>query len=215
VRAVLADIAETNRTDMPLDIWPRLTNLGDSSFLLPAALLVALFVSRGVEGARRAKHWLLIFGACGLSVLLSKVAYEAWGVSIRSINFRGFSGHTALAAALFPVAGFFVCDGSDRAVRLGGAAVGMALAVLVGISRVVVGAHSASEASGGLVLGLLASGWYLQARWLTIPARPEDSRGTRLMLGMGVVFAYSWLAGRAPTHEWAVILAEGLRSLSH
>ncbi len=52
-------------------MWLFITNFGDSSVMLPCAVLIALWLLAGLS-ARAALLWLLLFGAAGLSVALSE-----------------------------------------------------------------------------------------------------------------------------------------------
>ncbi|HUD33638.1 MAG TPA: phosphatase PAP2 family protein [Variovorax sp.] len=82
-----------------------LTWLGDSGLLLPVAVFVALVLLRVGHGLRRpALTWCVVFGSCGLAVMASKLAFMGWGIGSARFNFTGFSGHTAIGTALWPVA---------------------------------------------------------------------------------------------------------------
>lgn len=90
---------------VPRSAWRTFTWLGDSGLLLPVAVFVALVLLRVGHGLRRpALTWCVVFGLCGLTVMASKVAFMGWGIGSARFNFTGFSGHTAIGTALWPVA---------------------------------------------------------------------------------------------------------------
>lgn len=191
--------------------WSPLTDLGDSSFLVPAALLLAIYVYRSEGGAKGAAHWLLVFGGCGFGVFLSKVAFQGWQLGIPALGFRGFSGHSALAGVFFPVAGFVAMGQGERASRAGLVA-GLVLAVVVGVSRIALGAHSVSEAASGLSLGLLASAAYLRRPLRDQADRTLPAQGRlALMAGLGLLLVGALCDGRAPTTALTVSVAQELR----
>jgi len=136
--------------------WVDVTGLGDSAVLLPCIALVALWL--GLPKATRylAWRWLaLVLVVIGL-VALSKLAFMGWMVSLPSLDFTGVSGHSALAMLVWPALAGLV--GMRRGLRFQalGVLLGVALALAVGWSRVVLHAHSPSEVVLGLLLGALA-----------------------------------------------------------
>ena len=143
--------------------WHTLTWFGDSNLLLPAGavLAAAIFASPGTRPFTW--RWMLAFGFTGAIVLLSKIAFLAWGWGSESLDFTGFSGHTALSACFWPVLAWLAFARSRPGLRR--LAVGMAylLAVFIAISRLMLEAHSASEVILGGIVGSAASGWFLTA----------------------------------------------------
>ena len=90
---------------LPRSAWRTFTWLGDSGLLLPVAVFIALVLLRVGHGLRRpALTWCVVFGLCGLAVMASKLAFMGWGIGSARLNFTGFSGHTAIGTALWPVA---------------------------------------------------------------------------------------------------------------
>ena len=133
-----------------------LTALGDSKWLLPAAgVLAVLLVSQ--RHSRFAISWLGALAVAAFTVLVSKVAFLGFGIGIRDIDFTGFSGHAAMSAAIFPVAGYLLGSHTKPRIRLLLFALGVALAILIALSRVWINAHSVSEIVLGSGLGLGAS----------------------------------------------------------
>jgi membrane-associated phospholipid phosphatase len=132
-------------------IWTRITDLGDAAVMLPAGIVIAawLLLSRAWQGALL---WLSLFGAGAILVVCTKIAYLGWGMG-RQLDFTGISGHAMTATSVLAVAGYFVGSKLSRSGAIVATALGYCAGVLVGISRIVVGAHSASEVVAGCALG--------------------------------------------------------------
>lgn len=140
--------------------WHSITFLGDSTLLLPSALLV--FVVAAFSSRRRvAWQWALVFAAVGAIVCASKLAFMGWGVGIRSLDFTGFSGHTALSACFWPVFLWLVAGRLMPRCRTSAVVLGYILALVVGYSRLMVHAHSPAEVIFGLLLGCCGSATFL------------------------------------------------------
>jgi len=148
---------------MPMqdDFWQSLTWFGDSGFLLPAALWIAVWL--GVRSATRPGAWLwvLLFGSGGALIAASKIAFLGWGIGSATLNFTGFSGHTALSASVWPVVCWLTASRWEHRVRVSAAAVGLLFAILIGTSRLALYAHSKSEVAAGLALGVAISATFL------------------------------------------------------
>lgn len=160
-------------------MWLFITNFGDSSVMLPCALLIALWLLAGLS-ARAALLWLLLFGAASLSVALSKIAFFGWGLGIPHLDFTGFSGHSMLVGSVMPILGWLL---ASRA-RLTAAALGAVCALLIAISRVVLGYHSVSEVVTGLPIGYAASAsllWLLRGQEVVLKPR-QAALGASLLL---------------------------------
>ncbi len=141
--------------------WWVITHLGSSSLLLPALVLVLGGLWEG--GARHvARGYLLRIVAAVLITVISKCLFFGWGIGIAALDFTGISGHTLLATSILPLLLRGVPWPALQALGLG-AAVGWALAIAVGISRVVVNAHSVSEVVAGWMLGAAVSWPILRA----------------------------------------------------
>jgi membrane-associated phospholipid phosphatase len=141
--------------------WSTVTWFGDSGFLLPAALWIAVWL--GVHDSTRpsAWRWALLFGPGCCLIAVTKIAFLGWGIGIAAINFTGFSGHTALSASVWPVACWLAASQQVHRVRVAAASFGLAFAVLIGASRLALYAHSKSEVAAGFVLGIAISGAFL------------------------------------------------------
>lgn len=137
--------------------WHLLTRLGEMQILLPAALLALLAMLRRPDARPLAGWWLVFLLAAALLTTASKLAFMGWGIGNAALDFTGISGHAMFAAAVYPLLlGTLASHAAPTGQRLAIGA-GFVLALLVGISRLEVGAHSVSEVIAGLLLGGTAS----------------------------------------------------------
>lgn len=136
-----------------LKIWHVLTRLGEAEILLPAAVLTAITLFARLETRRLALSWMVLITTAALVTTASKVAFIGWGVGWADINFTGVSGHAMFAAAIYPILMMTFVFGEVRGSHRISLALGCALALLVGLSRIKVGAHSWSEVLAGLAMG--------------------------------------------------------------
>jgi membrane-associated phospholipid phosphatase len=120
--------------------------------MAPMALVVAvwLLVSRAWRGAL---GWVALFGMGTLLVVCTKIGYLGWGIGIRSLNFTGISGHAMTATSTLTVAGYLTGDRYSKFVATLGACLGCVIALMIAISRIVLGFHSPAEAVIGSALG--------------------------------------------------------------
>ena len=138
--------------------WRLLTRLGEAQILLPAAALTLLAMLARANTRHLAFVWLSLIILATIVTTASKLAFIGWGIGWADINFTGISGHAMFAAAIYPVltaAFFFGRWPSAQQLPL---ALGWALALLVGLSRIEVGAHSWSEVLAGWAIGGAVSG---------------------------------------------------------
>lgn len=136
-----------------MHLWHFITRFGEAEILLPVALLTAAALLM----RRDKRTWALLWmGLLGLAVLLttaSKVAFIGWGLGFAIINFTGVSGHAMFASAIYPLLVLTLLNGDTRPRQHLALLLGCALALLVGVSRVAVGAHSWSEVFSGWLVG--------------------------------------------------------------
>lgn len=141
--------------------WLFMTRWGNSLLLLPAASWIC--VSLWAGGDRRiAWRWALLFGGAVAVVLATKLAFLGWGVGIRSLDFTGVSGHSTLAASVLPMLAWWLTQDQAPATQRRAVGAGWGLAMMVGLSRVLLSTHSVSEVVAGLLLGSLVA-------WAVIP----------------------------------------------
>ncbi|HEJ9095232.1 TPA: phosphatase PAP2 family protein [Serratia odorifera] len=143
--------------------WYFLTFFGDSMLLLPCSLI--LFVVLLIPHATRTAgwQWALIFGGVGGIVCLSKLAFMGWGIGSERYDFTGFSGHSALAASIWPPLLWALTGRLSHPLRRLALVASVILPLTIGISRLAIHVHSPSEVISGLMLGYLASMLFL---WL-------------------------------------------------
>ncbi|AUV52815.1 hypothetical protein B1209_08240 [Raoultella planticola] len=141
--------------------WQWVSFFGDSTVLLPsaAAVFMVLFLRR--PSRQIAWQWGLLFGITGAIVSASKLAFMGWGIGIRELDFTGFSGHTALSTAFWPIFLWLLCARGSIVLRRTAMVIGYLLAILVGYSRLAIHAHSPSEVIAGLLLGACGSALFL------------------------------------------------------
>lgn len=144
---------------IPLDnlpawpLWHLITRLGEAEILLPVAVLSALALALRPHKRRMALAWVMLIGIAAAITTVSKVAFIGWGIGWAAINFTGVSGHAMFAAAIYPLLLLTLLGGHTRPRQQLALALGCAMAVLVGVSRVQVGAHAWSEVLAGWLLG--------------------------------------------------------------
>ncbi len=186
-----------------LNGWLLLTRLGEAQVLLPAMLAALLWLAWSQRATPMAVGWLAGTAVVATLTTASKVAFLGFAVGYAPLDFTGISGHAMFAAAVLPVLATVCVGGAAPRWRNLAAGGGYALAALIAYSRLKVGAHSASEALSGFILGSLASAWVLRG-WHRPVARPP------LWLALGLALWMTSLPLSAPpslTHDWVVRLS--------
>ncbi|MFN2994106.1 phosphatase PAP2 family protein [Serratia plymuthica] len=192
--------------------WYFLTFFGDSMLLLPCALIlfVALIAPRATRTA--GWQWALIFGCAGGMVCVSKLAFMGWGIGIKSYDFTGFSGHSALAASIWPVLLWTLTGRFSHAVRSIMLVVGLILPLTIGLSRLAIRVHSPSEVVSGLVLGYMASTLFL---WLQRgKPRPQLSL-PQIAVALALPLVLMGVRQPAPTQGLLEQIATALAQIEH
>lgn len=141
--------------------WQFISFFGDSTVLLPSAALLLIVLLLRKPSQILAWQWGLLFAVTGAVVSVSKLAFMGWGLGIRDIDFTGFSGHSTLSAAFWPVFLWLLAARLNSGMRMLFVIVGYALALLVAVSRLEINAHSVSEVIAGVLLGAGASALFL------------------------------------------------------
>lgn len=192
-------------TPPPSAIWLVITHLGAAGIMLPMLLMIT--AGLWLAGQTSAVvTWTLAMTAGAVVVLASKVAFIGWGWGSASLNFTGISGHTMLAASIFPVWMGWLLAGPGRRFSLYGVALGLAIGAVVGWSRLVLGAHSPSEVILGWFLGMGISLVACKAIRGQVPSQGWDKLVAVLLL---LTFSPS-LSSYLPTHKWEVRVALAL-----
>jgi membrane-associated phospholipid phosphatase len=145
--------------------WIHVTALGDSAVILPSvALMVAwLLLARATRGL--ALGWLLAVCGVGGVVAASKLLFMAWGIGLPGLDYTGLSGHSVMAAMLWPALLALLFGGDGRAVRVLAVLTGLLLAATIAWSRVMLDAHSICEVVLGGSLGALVSLAWIARHW--------------------------------------------------
>ena len=139
--------------------WLLFTRIGEAQITLPAAAVTAIGLWLRPDARPLAWRWLWAL-ACAIGLTtVTKVAFIGWGIGWEAIDFTGISGHTMFATAIYPVLFLVFVSGTVRHGVGVALTIGYGLALLVGFSRLAVGAHSPSEVVAGLVVGASASVW--------------------------------------------------------
>ena len=192
--------------------WWGLTDFGDSAAMLPAAALIAAWLAAG-RAWRRMVLWCGGFAVLSLLVALSKLAFLGWGIGSQDIDFTGISGHTALAVSIFSVGTALSLADRPPALRWGGIALGAAIGLAIGLSRLALHVHSLSEVAAGATLGAALSAIYFWGSTHAVPARLYPTA-----LGAALLITLAAIHGeRAPTQDFLTRLALDLsgRSVPH
>ncbi|PLP11056.1 hypothetical protein CWN13_15305, partial [Klebsiella pneumoniae] len=108
----------------------------------------------------------------------SKLAFMGWGLGIRELDYTGFSGHSALSSAFWPIFLWLLSARFSAGLQKAAVATGYILAAVVGYSRLVIHAHSVSEVIAGLLLGAAGS-----ALFLMLQKRTTHSESVRISWG--------------------------------
>jgi len=188
--------------DLPLHLWYSITSLGGAGMTLPLAFAIALWLALGYS-CRMAAGWLLLLGAAIGLVTVTKLAFLGWGVGVRELDFTGVSGHAMLSTAVYPVAFFLMLLPATRVIRLFGVVLGLAAGVAVGLSRVVLSAHSPSEAVTGCLTGALAALLFVRFAWNSEPGRLSALPVAVSMLVLAVLMH----GVHVPTQRWVTHIA--------
>jgi membrane-associated phospholipid phosphatase len=182
--------------------WYYTTRLGEAQILLPAALLAAgMLLARRHDrdhGRALAGWWMGLLALAILLTTASKIAFMGWGLGWPALDFTGISGHAMFSAAVYPVLAATLAARSTPLRQRSAIVAGCLLALLIGVSRVVIGVHSVSEVVAGLLLGGAASA--LPLAWARVPARsisPMIPAGLALWLALMPISAPA-----SPTHSW-------------
>ena len=171
-----------------LRLWHWITRLGEAQAVLPPALLTALLRARRPDCRARALLWIVLLGTAVALTTASKVAFIGWGIGSADLDFTGISGHTMLAAAVYPVLLPALAGGVSVRTRRYALAAGCVIAILIGVSRYLLGAHSISEILAGWLAGGLVSSAVLTRR-TTAPVRTGPAMPLALALWLTLVAA--------------------------
>ena len=183
--------------------WHGIGRLGEALILLPAALALSIWLAQRARGQRMAVQWLTLVAVAALLTTATKVAFIGWGVGSATFNFTGVSGHAMFATAVYPLLLRTLASTSPVYSHRASVLLGYLLALLIGISRVKLGAHSWSEVFSGWIVGGAASAIALML------ARVPRTTPPRWLLAGVLAWFIAMPAGApaSPTHGWVTSLA--------
>ncbi|TDK30896.1 phosphatase PAP2 family protein [Luteimonas terrae] len=189
--------------------WSLITHLGDAALVLP--LLVTAMTGLALQGKpqrRAALRWAAIVATSLVLVAASKIAFYGWGTGIRHWNLTCLSGHTVSAWLTWPVLPMLVAPARMRSLRIALFVAGIVIALLVGWSRVPLGAHPLSEVIAGALLGACAAGLCIRVLW----KQALDMRARALIGAVMLTLAIVSQAGldRPHTERWFQAIATTL-----
>lgn len=189
-------------TQSPVLAWQVLTHMGSASLLLPMVLLMA--VGFWFSGQRRLVWvWLPTLALACFLTLVSKILFMGWGIGSAFLNFTGISGHTVLATSVFPLLMGALWGSWLPRRPAWGVVLGLCVAAGVALSRVVLGAHSASEVTVGWLLGLAVTLRCVPS----LAAGLQPPRLVRLAPWVLLLALHTGSATYLPSHSWEVRLA--------
>ncbi len=128
-----------------------LTDFADQAVILP--LVLAVSIALAMQGWRRgALVWIAVIGATFITMLVLKVVFLACSPLFSPMDMRSPSGHVAAATV---VAGGLAALLTHRAVSI--LPIAVLAAAVIGLSRIVLGAHSLPEVALGALVGLVGA----------------------------------------------------------
>jgi membrane-associated phospholipid phosphatase len=183
-------------------LWRVVTHLGAAGLLLPVLAIAAVGLWQSGQQAA-VRIWLLSLALATALTLTSKMLFFGWGIGVASLDFTGISGHALLASSVLPVFCNWQLASERQRISVAGVILGLLLVIGIGLSRVVLGAHSQSEVIAAWMVGALVSGLALNA--MGVPTRrPWFARAAPLVL----LLAFgSTASSYLPTHDWEVDLS--------
>ncbi|CAB3757288.1 phosphatase PAP2 family protein [Paraburkholderia solisilvae] len=190
--------------DLPLHFWYVTSSLGGASVTLPLTLAIALWLAVGYS-SRVALGWLALIAGAASVVIVTKLAFLGWGIGVPDWDFTGLSGHAMMSTAIYPVACFLVLLPAQSRARIAGIAAGLGVGIAISFSRVVVEAHSPSEAIAGCLMGAATALLFVRLAWHTAPGRHPLS-ALPVMMSLVVLIA-AFHTVHIPTHRWVEHIA--------
>lgn len=188
---------------MPYGLAGQLTRLGEAQILLPAMLAACVWLLRAGHAATLAARWAAATAGAAALTTATKVAFIGYGIGYAPLDYAGISGHAMFAAAILPVLMRAAAGGMAPTATRAMVALGVAVAALIAVTRVKIGAHSWIEVLMGFALGSAAAAWALRtARW------PDRRPGWWLPIGLSVWLAVTaQVAPPSQTHGMVTRLA--------
>ncbi|MBI3526288.1 MAG: phosphatase PAP2 family protein [Betaproteobacteria bacterium] len=186
----------------PQYAWQIITHLGSLSLMTPAVAVAATCLWRSGHQAA-VRIWLPALALAATITLATKILFLGWGIGIAALDFTGISGHTLLATSVLPVIfGWLFAQDRDR-VLPAGAVFGFLIGAIVGLTRVLLGAHSVSEVVIAWLIGSAVSGVTLNAL-----DSPLKRPWLAWLAPLALLFAFNTTASSyLQAHHWEVKIA--------
>src|ERR1700712_466309 len=188
--------------DISHSLWLSITSVGSVGVMIPLAIAVAGWLALGYPW-RYAVCWLVVLGSASGLVFFTKIAFMGWGVGVRDLDFTGISGHAMISSAVLPVALFVACLPGRQWIRALGVSVGLLVGVVVGVSRILLNAHSVSEVVTGCGLGAVTALLFVAYAW-----RAESGKLSPAPVAVSLAVVAVALHGiPVPTQRWIADIA--------
>jgi hypothetical protein len=189
-----------------MDFWNVVTRLGEAQILLPALVVVAVWLGWRSSAPRTAAWWLGLVALAAAVTTVTKIAFIGWGVGYAPLDFTGVSGHAMFAAAVLPLLARSMVPARARAWRVPAVGGAYTLAAVIALSRLATGAHSPSEVVVGYLLGAAAS-----ALAMVLGAMPRREAPRVIVVAL-LAWMVATPAGAPPsrTHGWVTAIALSL-----
>lgn len=186
--------------------WHLLTRVGEAQILLPAMAATLVWLSLHARSRPLAWRWLSGTVAATALTTATKIAFIGFGLGFAPLDFSGLSGHAMFSSSLLPLMIALLLLHSPQArLRAIDLLPGAALALLIAVSRVRLGAHSWSEVVLGGSLGCAVNLWVLAAPGGA--QRPPRAPHAATWLLAGWLLALPVGAPQAQTHAWVTALS--------
>jgi hypothetical protein len=131
-----------------------ITGLGDAALLLPAAVLLLLYLVR-TRSWQTATSWVTVLTLCAGLTVAAKIVFHACGGQFPALDIRSPSGHTSLSTTFYGCGALMLSAHLSWGRRLTALLAGIGLSVAIAASRVALHAHTTKEAAAGFAIGLL------------------------------------------------------------
>ena len=187
--------------------WHLITRLGEAQVVLPIAVVGGIARVRTPDQGNLAMWWAVLLGVAVLITVATKLAFIGWGLGSAELDFTGVSGHAMLATAVYPLAMPALAGTTRLGTRRLATAVGVALAILVGVSRLMLGVHSLSEVVAGWLLGGAACAGVPRKDALT-----ADRPHTKAFVPLGLALVVTLFA--APSMNTHALVTQAALNLS-
>lgn len=146
-----------------------ITNLGDLAVLLPLVAVVTIWLGT-IRQPRALVWWLVAVALCMGSTAALKIYFF---MCPPLTDLHSPSGHTSLSTLVYGTLAFSIATVVTGWKRAAVIISGAAFVAAIGISRVVVHAHSILEVVLGSVIGICALALFISQFW---PCRPTQPR---------------------------------------